>query len=120
MSTQPSSWSRLRWPFKAIIIAAPIIAAVWAVNEFDLLKGTSTVQTDPSRSADDRTPDGEESGRDDGRGSGKSSTPSGDRRTFAYQPEAPVNGTLKGVVEVGSTGFNSFVVEMDKERRYQV
>lgn len=120
MSTQPSAWSRLRWPFKAVIIAVPILAAVWGVNEFGLLKGTDTVQTDPSRSADDRNTDREESGRDENRKEGNKTSSSTDRRSFAYQPETPVNGTLKGVVEVGSTGFNSFVVEMDKERRYVV
>ncbi|MDQ3844309.1 MAG: hypothetical protein M3342_09890 [Bacteroidota bacterium] len=41
-------------------------------------------------------------------------------RTFDYTPEKPVNGVLKGVVEVGATGFNSFVVNMDKEKRWEI
>ena len=32
---------------------------------------------------------------------------------FNYTPKAPVNGSLKGVVELGAAGFNSFVVEID-------
>src|SRR5215218_7066455 len=43
-----------------------------------------------------------------------------DRREFNYTPEKPVNGTLRGVVEVGATGFNSFVINMDKERRWEI
>jgi hypothetical protein len=41
-------------------------------------------------------------------------------REFNYTPEKPVNGTLRGVVEVGATGFNSFVISMDKERRWEI
>jgi hypothetical protein len=43
-----------------------------------------------------------------------------DRREFNYTPEKPVNGTLRGVVEVGATGFNSFVINMDRERRWEI
>lgn len=35
-------------------------------------------------------------------------------------PPQPVNGTLKGVVEVGATGFNAFVVEIDSNKNYRV
>src|SRR4051794_5997161 len=34
-------------------------------------------------------------------------------RSFNYTPEKPVNGILRGVVEVGATGFNSFIINMD-------
>lgn len=36
------------------------------------------------------------------------------------QPDRPVNGTYKGVVEVGASGFNSFVVNIDKEKRWEI
>ena len=41
-------------------------------------------------------------------------------RTFDYSPEKPENGKLKGVVEVGATGFNSFVINMDSQKRWQI
>lgn len=41
-------------------------------------------------------------------------------RSFNYTPEKPVNGSLRGVVEVGAAGFNSFVINMDKERRWEI
>lgn len=41
-------------------------------------------------------------------------------RTFDYTPEKPVNGKLKGVVEVGATGFNSFVINMDNQKRWEI
>ena len=45
---------------------------------------------------------------------------SDDKRVFNYTPEKPVNGEYKGVVEVGASGFNSFVVNIDKEKRWEV
>ena len=47
-------------------------------------------------------------------------TTAAERREFSYTPEKPVNGSLRGVVEVGATGFNSFVINMDKERRWEI
>jgi hypothetical protein len=43
-----------------------------------------------------------------------------EHRSFNYTPEKPVNGVLRGVVEVGASGFNSFVINMDKERRWEI
>jgi hypothetical protein len=41
-------------------------------------------------------------------------------REFSYTPEKPENGTLRGVVEVGATGFNSFVINMDRQKRWEI
>ncbi|MDB5192085.1 MAG: hypothetical protein JWQ96_1648 [Segetibacter sp.] len=41
-------------------------------------------------------------------------------REFNYTPEKPVNPTLRGVVEVGATGFNSFVINMDAQKRWEI
>ncbi|WP_092678708.1 hypothetical protein [Hymenobacter arizonensis] len=41
-------------------------------------------------------------------------------REFSYTPEKPANGTLRGVVEVGATGFNSFVINMDRQKRWEI
>ncbi|MBB1285188.1 hypothetical protein HRH25_12460 [Flavisolibacter sp. BT320] len=43
-----------------------------------------------------------------------------DDRAFNYTPEDPENGQLRGVVEVGATGFNSFVINMDNQRRWKI
>jgi hypothetical protein len=39
---------------------------------------------------------------------------------FTYTSPAPVNGVLKGVVELGSTGFNSFIVNIDDQKRWEL
>ncbi len=41
-------------------------------------------------------------------------------REFNYTPEEPENGQLRGVVEVGATGFNSFVINMDNQGRWKI
>ena len=41
-------------------------------------------------------------------------------REFNYTPEKPQNGALRGVVEVGATGFNSFVINMDNQKRWEI
>lgn len=40
--SKPSLWAGLRWPIKALIIAAPIVAAIWAADKFDLIPGLKT------------------------------------------------------------------------------
>jgi hypothetical protein len=41
-------------------------------------------------------------------------------REFNYTPEKPENGVMRGVVEVGATGFNSFVINMDNQKRWEI
>jgi hypothetical protein len=43
-----------------------------------------------------------------------------DHREFNYTPEKPENGTMRGVVELGATGFNSFVINMDNQKRWEI
>lgn len=43
-----------------------------------------------------------------------------EQREFNYTPEKPVEPTLRGVVELGATGFNSFVINMDSQKRWEI
>ncbi len=43
-----------------------------------------------------------------------------EEREFNYTAEKPQNGTLRGVVELGATGFNSFVINMDPQKRWEI
>ena len=40
--------------------------------------------------------------------------------TFDYTAPAPVDGKLKGVVELGASGFNSFMVTIDKQKNWKL
>ncbi len=116
-----NTFSRLRWPFKALLIALPVIAfSYFAINDGWFAQGDDS-QVDraltggPSTEMPAPTPDDPAAVQVKGREAKVSES-----RMFAYQPEKPVDGKLKGVVEVGATGFNSFVVNMDKNRRWEV
>jgi len=39
---------------------------------------------------------------------------------FNFTPPEPANGKLKGVVELGATGFNSFVVNIDNQKNWSL
>jgi len=39
---------------------------------------------------------------------------------FSYVAPVPVGGRLRGVVELGASGFNSFIVQIDPEKRWQL
>jgi hypothetical protein len=43
-----------------------------------------------------------------------------ERTAFSYTPPAPENGKLKGVVELGASGFNSFIIKMDAQKRWKL
>ena len=50
----------------------------------------------------------------------KVETTKSEDREFVYSPEKPENGKLRGVVELGATGFNSFVVNLDNQNRWEI
>lgn len=39
---------------------------------------------------------------------------------FAYTPPAPAGGKLKGVIEMGATGFNSFIIKVDNQKNWEL
>jgi len=44
----------------------------------------------------------------------------GSTASFNFVPPAPVNGVLKGVVELGATGFNSFIIKVDAQKNWKL
>jgi hypothetical protein len=127
---KPSAWASLRWPIKAILIAAPIVALLYYGMQngwSDKLSNLSS-QTGNTGSTEGGTigPDGTVTNQNTTGGNTNTSTTSstpatnGGGRIFNYTPAKPVNGTLKGIVEVGASGFNSFVVNIDKEKNWEI
>jgi hypothetical protein len=41
-------------------------------------------------------------------------------KAFAYVAPKPINGKQKGVVELGAAGFNSFIVNIDKSKAWEL
>jgi len=50
----------------------------------------------------------------------KSTTNTAPTSKFNYNPSEPKNGSLKGVVELGASGFNSFIVNIDKKKNWEL
>lgn len=52
--------------------------------------------------------------------SNQAATDGGQGRAFSFTPPAPTNGKLKGVVELGASGFNSFIVSIDAQKNWKL
>jgi len=109
--------------FSRLLITLVIVAgAFFAVRTFlpNLLGGgKDTTETTATTSGDNASSGGDASA------SGKTSSSWGggsksSAQTFRYQPTEPVNGKLKGVVEMGATGFNSFIISVDAQKNWKL
>nr|WP_295928417.1 hypothetical protein [uncultured Dyadobacter sp.] len=65
------------------------------------------------------TGEAESTASDPGTSSNSEATTS-EASAFTYTSPAPVDGKLKGVVELGASGFNSFVIKVDQEKRWKL
>lgn len=91
---------------KLLIVLVLMVVLFFVFRKFipaaqDKSNGDSGVQTEQSENVENNA---------------KTST----TKSFSYVPKAPVNGTLRGVVELGASGFNSFIIEMDKDRNWKL
>lgn len=73
---------------------------------------TSSPSADESTASDDKSSESSSSSDE--------SSASSSRRPFTYTPPAPENGKLKGVVELGASGFNSFIIRVDDQKRWKL
>lgn len=48
------------------------------------------------------------------------SSSSGNRPTFDYTSKEPTGGKLRGVVELGASGFNSFIIRVDQQKNWKL
>jgi len=89
----------------AYFVIFPRIAEVRKENSSDIVQTPTSRDTDTSNTKDPST---------------TTKATNTDDREFNYTPEKPENGTLRGVVELGATGFNSFVINMDNQKRWEI
>ncbi len=105
---------RLTFASKAIIAAIILIGLYFGIRRFTAINpeiaqsARSSIDpvADPTRNAP----------------AAPSETPAtaGTPPAFAYTAPEPVNGKLKGVVELGASGFNSFIVRIDPQRTWKL
>lgn len=124
---------RLTVAGRLLITALILAAAFFAFRYFggnealrklapkDKEKEYSESQTMPR--ADDKTAEGaveEASSSEASSGSSESQATDQPRQAFNYTAPEPQNGQLKGVVELGASGFNSFIVRIDDQKRWKL
>ncbi len=117
--------------FSRLLITLAIVAGVYfAVTKFlpNFQKSGDTAAAPTEQPATDAGNPSGDAGSTSGSSSenwGKSSTSGAPAATYTPQPfnfTAPsaANGKLKGVVELGATGFNSFIVRIDGQKNWQL
>jgi len=106
--------------FSRLLVTVGIIAAVFfGVRYFFPNIGKANTEQTEQTGTTDRPAEMENSpASTTSNGRGAASTAS--TTTFNYTPPPLVNGKLKGVVEMGATGFNSFIINVDAQKNWKL
>lgn len=109
-------------PFARILIVLAIVAAIFfGVKHFfpGVIGGgqdtTTTTETTTEPTSETTAPTTETTTPADNTGTTTSTT-----QSFSYTAPEPVNGKLRGVVELGATGFNSFIIRVDDQKNWKL
>lgn len=114
-------------PFARLLIVLGIVGGLFFVGKkyFPQLGSKTEMPTLPSKSGNSEesssmpSPSGSSAPTPASKPSSPSAPPVSKAR-FEYTPEVPTGGKLKGVVELGATGFNSFVISVDKQKNWKL
>ena len=123
-------------PFARFLIMLAILGAIFFGGKYILentdfgkkMLNKSADQTSTSTETDTKAPEegpaNESSATATGPSSSSSSASSestaGNSSSFSYVSPEPINGKLKGVVELGASGFNSFIIRVDKSKNWKL
>jgi len=107
MSTRLTTFSKLLIVLVVMVVLFFLFQKFLPKNFGDKASSTSTEQKIDSKS--------------DNNSSKETTTYRSTKATpFNYTPTKPKNGKLKGVVELGASGFNSFIVNIDKNNNWEL
>lgn len=106
---------RLTMFSRLLIVVAVVAAAFFAFRYFTNQSGTATPK-DQTEAVDNSNTTSPETSNDNTADANQPSSDPG----FNFTPPAPVNGQLKGVVEMGAAGFNSFIVKIDNQNHWSM
>ena len=103
--------------FSRLLITLAIVAAVFfAVKKFLPGFGSgSASEADKTEQSTSTAPN-----TSDNSAAEKPAGPDFTPTPFNYTPQSPSGGKLKGVVELGATGFNSFIVTIDRQKNWKL
>ena len=103
-----------------LLITALVIGAIFVGYKYfggqQALEKVAQEQksTVDSVSSESESPESQESSTNENPASASST------QAFNYSAPEPVDGKLKGVVELGASGFNSFIIKVDSEKRWKL
>lgn len=123
-------------PFARFLIMLVILGAIFFGGKYildntawgrDMLSKSAAVKSDVDTKAPEEGPASESSASSESSSSASSSASSNSSEatasgssSFSYVSPEPINGKLKGVVELGASGFNSFIVRIDKDKNWKL
>lgn len=103
-----------------LLITALILGAIFVgYKYFGGQKALNQIAEDQAKTPQTETTSADDTAASSTGDTGASDTPAS-AGAFSYTPPAPVDGKLKGVVELGASGFNSFIIKVDKEKRWSL
>jgi hypothetical protein len=109
--------------FSRLIIALLIVGGVYfAARTFlpQMQGGSASSGTETPATSTESGNTASTSASTDGGSAAVSNAATFSRQAFSFTPPAPVNGKLKGVVELGATGFNSFIIRVDNQKNWKL
>ena len=103
-----------------VILAVLFFGYTYLAKQFGLptigpSDATEQVSTGSSGSANTESPT---SGANNAETKAKPS--SSNTKSWSYNAKEPIGGKLKGVVELGASGFNSFIVKVDNDKNWKL
>ncbi|TAH19503.1 MAG: hypothetical protein EAZ08_08415 [Cytophagales bacterium] len=106
-------------PLGRLIIILAILGAIFAGLKFSgVLDSLSAKKSDGEQI--EQQAENEEKAEDGNSSTDSNSQTVSQASSFSYTPPAPVGGTLKGVVELGASGFNSFIINVDDAKNWKL
>ena len=118
-------------PFSRFLITLLIVGGIFlAIRQFfpqitskfgkQETSETKTGNNTASNDATTNTPPSNTNTSPSTQSSSTSATASANRPRFEYTPPVPSGGKLKGVVELGASGFNSFIIRVDGQKNWKL
>lgn len=110
---------RLFSPFLMIVMLLGISSCYKMCGKPGEKENTST-ETTVTTNTDVTTSQNDNQSKSEVKPTEEPKTPTSSHGSFTYSPAEPVNGKLKGVVELGASGFNSFIVNVDADKHWKL
>lgn len=105
---------------RLLIVAALAIGAFFLVRQYVPALQNLGDDTTNTEVVNDNTNNNTVNNNNTTTDSARPTTNNNSNKSFSYTPPMPQNGTLKGVVELGASGFNSFIVDIDNNKNWKL